>query len=133
MKKNSTRPFFPVIIFFVLVNGFLISGRSLLQKWSVDQEVLIVANLILAAVAIVSFLLGQRGLRSGNMQSFVRSIYLSFIVKFFILVAAAFIYIMVARKNVNKPALIASMCLYLVYTFFEVSILMKMAKEKKNE
>jgi hypothetical protein len=133
MKQNAARPLFPVILLFVLLNGFFISGRTLLEKWSIDREVLIVGNLILFVVTLLSFWLGQRGLRSGNVQAFIRSIYASFIVKFFIIAVAAFIYIIAVKKNVNRPALIACMCLYLVYTFLEVSILMKMAKEKKNE
>jgi hypothetical protein len=133
MKQNAARPLFPVILLFVLLNGFFISGRTLLEKWSIDREVLIVGNLILFVVTLLSFWLGQRGLRSGNVQAFIRSIYASFIVKFFIIAVAAFIYIVAVKKNVNRPALIACMCLYLVYTFLEVSILMKMAKEKKNE
>ncbi|HWC54892.1 MAG TPA: hypothetical protein VG676_15000 [Chitinophagaceae bacterium] len=133
MKQNAARPLFPVILLFVLLNGFFISGRTLLEKWSIDREVLIVGNLILFVVTLISFWLGQRGLRSGNVQAFIRSIYASFIVKFFIIAVAAFIYIVAVKKNVNRPALIACMCLYLVYTFLEVSILMKMAKEKKNE
>ncbi|HYM95053.1 MAG TPA: hypothetical protein VET23_12990 [Chitinophagaceae bacterium] len=133
MQKNSTRLFFPVILLFVLANSFFIGGRTLLEKWSVDPEILIVGNLILFIVTFISFWLGQRGLKSGNMQGFVRSIYSSFIIKFFVLIAAAFIYIMAAKKNVNKPALLACMALYLVYTFLEVSILMKLAKQKKNE
>ncbi|HVT85306.1 MAG TPA: hypothetical protein VHD35_08875 [Chitinophagaceae bacterium] len=133
MKQNATRPLFPVILLFIVLNGFFISGRTLLEKWSVDQEVLIVGNLILFVVTLLSFWLGWRGLRSGNVQAFVRSIYSSFIVKFFVIAVAAFIYIVAMKKNVNKPALIACMCLYLVYTFLEVSTLMKMAKQKKNE
>jgi Ca2+/Na+ antiporter len=133
MKQNAARPLFPVILLFVLLNAFFISGRTLLEKWSIDREVLIVGNLILFVVTLLSFWLGQRGLRSGNVQAFIRSIYASFIVKFFIIAVAAFIYIIAVKKNVNRPALIACMCLYLVYTFLEVSILMKMAKEKKNE
>ena len=133
MKQNATRLLFPVILLFVLLNIFFISGRGLLEKWSVDREVLIAGNLILFLVTLLSFWFGQRGLQSGNVQRFIRSIYYSFIVKFFILVVAAFIYIMAMKKNVNKPALIACMCLYLVYTFLEVSGLMKMAKQKKNE
>jgi Ca2+/Na+ antiporter len=133
MKQNAARPLFPVILLFVLLNAFFISGRTLLEKWSIDREVLIVGNLILFVVTLLSFWLGQRGLRSGNVQAFIRSIYASFIVKFFIIAVAAFIYIVAVKKNVNRPALIACMCLYLVYTFLEVSILMKMAKEKKNE
>ena len=133
MKQNATRPLFPVILLFVLLNSVFIFGRTFLEKWSVDRDVLIVGNLVLFIVTLLSFWLGQRGLRSGNVQAFVRSIYSSFIVKFFVIAAAAFVYIMVTKKNVNKPGLIACMCLYLVYTFLEVSILMKMAKQKKNE
>lgn len=133
MKQKTTRPLFPVILLFILLNGVFISARTVMEKWSVDREVLIVGNLILFVVTLLSFWLGQRGLRSGNVQAFVRSIYSSFIVKFFIIAVAAFIYIIAMKKNVNKPALIGCMGLYLVYAFLEVSILMKMAKEKKNE
>lgn len=132
MKQNATRPLFPVILLFVLLNSVFIFGRTFLEKWSVDRDVLIVGNLVLFIVTLLSFWLGQRGLRSGNVQAFVRSIYSSFIVKFFVIAAAAFVYIMVTKTNVNKPGLIACMCLYLVYTFLEVSILMKMAKQKKE-
>lgn len=132
MKQNTTR-LIPIILLFAIVNGFLLSGRSMLEKWSVDRDVLIIGNLLLFVVALLSFWLGQRGLHSNNVQSFIRSIYSSFIAKFFILIVAAFVYIMITKKNVNKPALIACMCLYLIYTFLEVSILMKMAKQKKNE
>jgi len=45
---------------------------------------------------------------------------------------AAFAYIMMEKKNVNKPALIICMGLYLVYTFVEVSSLQKLLKQKKN-
>ncbi|MFI5133577.1 MAG: hypothetical protein ACHQEB_04535 [Chitinophagales bacterium] len=132
MQKNSTRPFLPVIILFSVLNSFFIAGKNLLERWGTDQDVLIVGNLILFVVTFLSFLLGRRGLRSTNAQVFVRSVYASFIVKFFVLIAAAFIYIMMAKKNVNKPALFACMGLYLVYTFLEVSILMKLLKQKKN-
>src|SRR5574338_438839 len=131
MKQKTTRPLFPVILLFILLNGVFISARTVMEKWSVDREVLIVGNLILFVVTLLSFWLGQRGLRSGNVQAFVRSIYSSFIVKFFIIAIAAFIYIITMKKNVNKPALISVRVFYLVYAFLEVSILMKMAKEKK--
>lgn len=133
MKQNATSLLVPIILLFLIVNGFLLSGRTMLEKWSVDREVLIIGNLILFMVSLLSFWMGMRGLRSDNPHRFVRSVYSSFIAKFFILIIAAFVYIMIMKKNVNKPALIACMCLYLVYTFLEVSTLMKIAKQKKNE
>jgi hypothetical protein len=49
-----------------------------------------------------------------------------------VIAIAAFIYIQMAKKEVNKPALFACMGLYLVYTFIEISTLTKMLKQKKN-
>lgn len=104
----------------------------MLAKWGADQGVLIVGNIIVFAMIIISFFLLARSLRSSNAQAFVRAMYVSFLVKFFVLAIAAFVYIQVAKKEVNKPALFACMGLYLIYTFFEVSALMKFLKEKKN-
>ena len=132
MQKNFFRPLLPVTILFIVINGFCVSGRSILEKWNVDQSVLIIGNLVLFVVTFLSYWLGQRSLRTTNPQAMVRSVYASFMVKFFICIAAAFLYIMMAKKNLNKPALFICMGLYIVYTFFEVSILMKLSKQKKN-
>jgi hypothetical protein len=74
----------------------------------------------------------QRSLNSSNPQSFVRAMYGSFILKFFVLVIAAFAYIMLAKKDVNKQALFTCMGLYLIFTFIEISALTKKMKQKKN-
>ena len=56
----------------------------------------------------------------------------SIMIKMFLLVVVAFIYIAMYKKDLNKPALFISMGLYLVYTFMEVSALMKRLKQKTN-
>ena len=53
-------------------------------------------------------------------------------IKFFICAIAAFVYIMAAKKNVNKPGLFICMGLYIVYTSLEISSVMKLLKQKKN-
>jgi hypothetical protein len=132
MQKRSTPAFFPIAFLFIILSGFFVSGRSLLEKWEIDQNVLIIGNIILFAATSFSFWLGAHGLKTNNPQAIVRSVYGSFIVKFFILVIAAFVYIMITKKNVNKPALFICMALYVVYTFLEVRILLKLAKKKEN-
>jgi hypothetical protein len=116
----------------VFVSGFFVAGRSLLAKWDTDQGVLVWGNLLVFATVITSFLLLRKAIDSPNPQSFVRAMYGSFIIKFFVLALGAFIYIMVAKKDVNKPALFGCIGLYFVYTFFEINALMKLLKEKKN-
>ena len=132
MTKRRVKSFLPIVLIFVILNGFFIAGKSMLARWGVDQEVVIIGNLLLFVISIVSFLLGLRGLKNPNPHAFVRSVYTSMMLKLFLCIIAAFIYIAMYRDNLNKPALFICMGLYLVYTFMEVSILMKLLKEKSQ-
>jgi hypothetical protein len=47
-------------------------------------------------------------------------------------IIAAFIYIMLAKKNVNKPALGVCAGLYIIYTVLETTRLTRLLRTKKN-
>ena len=132
MNKDLLRLLRPLLIIFILINAFAITGNNWLEKNSVDQSVLIAGNLLLFLVSLTAFLITYRSLRSSNPQAFVRAMYGSFMIKFFLIAIVAFIYIMIARKNVNKPGLIACGVLYIVYTVLETGALMKLLKQRKN-
>lgn len=132
MTPNNWASLRPLIFVFLILNTFLIAGKSWLVKKGLDQDVLIAGNLLLFGVSLLSFILTRRSLRSDNPHVFVRAIYTSFIVKFFVLAAGAFIYISVAGAGVSKASLFSSMGLYAVYTFLEVSALLRLLKQKKN-
>jgi len=131
MQKKQ-RPFLSIVILFIVLNAFFVTGKGLLDKWSVDQAVLIVGNLILFVITAISFFISVRGLKNPNPHAFVRSVYGSVMIKFFVFAIAAFIYIQSAKAAVNKPALIVCMGLYLVYTFLEVSVLTKLLRKKAD-
>lgn len=133
MVKRKFKSFIPVVFFFIVLNAFFISGKNMLARWGADQDVMIIGNLLLFIITLLSFLLAQKGLKNPNPHAFVRSVYSSMMIKLFICIIAAFIYISMYRDNLNKAALFTCMGLYLVYTFMEVSILMKLLKEKTNE
>src|SRR4051812_40893532 len=114
MKQSKLAAIRPILILFVVLTGFFISGRSFLAKRNIDQEVLIAGNLLLVTVTVISYLLFIRSIKSTNPNAFVRAMYGSFILKFFVIALAAFIYIMVTKSSVNKGALIVCMILYLV-------------------
>lgn len=126
MRKNKS--LLPVTLFFVFLNTFFIAGKNILARWNADQGVLIIGNVLLFLITIASFLIAQRGLKNKNPHAFVRSVYSSVLLKLFICAAVAFAYIIIFKKELNKPALFACMGLYLVYTFLEVSILTKMLR-----
>ncbi len=130
--RSRRKIFFPIIFLFIILNTLFISGRSFLERWGADQEVLIIGNLLLFIIFLMSFFVGQRGLKSTNPNVFVRSVYGSMMIKLFICIITAFIYISIYKKDLNKPALFTLMGLYLVYTFIEVATLTKMSKQKAN-
>lgn len=129
---RNRKPWIPLLLLFIFLNSFFLLGKSFLNKQGVDHLVLIGGNLILFIATALSFYISQRSLVSTNPRSSVGSLYGSFMAKFFIIAIAAFVYIMVAKKGLNKPALFICMGLYLVYTFVEVSSLQKLLKQKKN-
>jgi hypothetical protein len=132
MGKNKFNGFMPVVLLFIAINVLFVTGRHLFEKWNVDLNVALVGNIILVFITLFSFLLAKRGLNNSNPHAFVRSVYSSVMLKLFVCLIAAFVYISIYKSNLNKPALFICMGLYLVYTFLEVSILMKMLKQKKN-
>ena len=131
MRRNRS-PLFPIIIFFILLNALFLAAKNFLERSGFDQSVLIIGNLVLFAATLVSFVFAKQGLTSENPQAFVRSVYMSIMIKLFVCLIAALIYIFLFRKHLNRPALFTCMGLYLIYTFIEVSVLTKMLKEKKN-
>lgn len=128
MTRSRIRDFVPVILLFIVLNGLFTAGRSLLDRFGADQSVLIGGNLLLFVITFFSFLMAQRGLRDPNPNRFVRGVYSGILIKLFACMIAALAYIAINKTNLNKPALFTVMGLYLVYTFLEVSVLMKMLK-----
>jgi hypothetical protein len=132
MDQRKKAPFLPIIIVFVILNAVLITGRAWLAKKGIEQDVLIIGNLLIALVSVLSIVLTRRSFKSPNPHVFVRAVYSGFIIKFFVLAAAALIYIVLSGNNVSRPAIFSCMALYVIYSFIEVSALLRLLKQKKN-
>jgi hypothetical protein len=132
MNKKLFQSITPLLGVFIAVSGIVGLTKTWIIEKGVDPSVLLSGNFVLLLVSLAAFLLTNKALRSANPQAFVRAMYSSFIIKFFVLAITAFVYIMVAKKNVNKPGLIACAGLYIIYTGIETRALMKMLKQKKN-
>jgi hypothetical protein len=130
MRRNNA--LMPVIVLFVVLNALFLTGKNFLERNGFDQGVLIVGNLILFAVTLLSFWVSLRTLKSADPNKFVRGAMINTMLKLFICAIAAFVYIFSFRDQLNKPALFTCMGLYFIYTFFEVSILTRILKGKKN-
>lgn len=132
MNRSNFRMFRPVIAFFAILSALVVVGRNFFERYNIDGDVVLAGNLLLFLITLLSFYMGVKGMKHPNPHAFVRSLYSSIMIKLFLCIIAAFIYIAVYQKDLNKPALFICMGLYLVYTFIEVSILMKMLRHKES-
>lgn len=122
----------PLVIVFLITAVLIFIFREFLESRGFDWQVLSGGNLIVYLVTAISMHLLSKGLNAPGTNAFLRNAYGGIMVKLFACAGAAFIYIWVSGKNLNKPALFASMFLYLVYTFVELSVIMKESNAKKN-
>lgn len=122
----------PLVAVFLITAGLIFIFRRLLETMGFNWQVLSGGNLFIYLTTAVSMHLLHKGLNAPETNAFLRNAYGGIMVKLFACAGAAFIYILVAGKNLNKPALFGSMFLYLVYTFVELSVVMKSSNAKKN-
>lgn len=132
MNKKFLQSARPLIFVFIFLNAIFLFAKNFLEKNGIDHEVLILGNLVLFLVSFTAFVITHKSLGVANPNAFVRAMYGSFLIKFFVVAIVAFIYIMIARKTVNKPGLLIGAGLYIVYTSIETRSLLKLLKHKKN-
>ncbi len=132
INKRKRAPYFSIILLFLFSNAFFLTGRRWLEKIYVDTDVLIIGNCILFVATLLSFYLYSRSLKNNQPHQFLKYIYGGMFLKMLICLIAAFIYIASLGKDVNKAAIFGCMFLYFLYTFVEVSILLRLSKEQKN-
>ncbi|MBC7850104.1 MAG: hypothetical protein H7Y31_10225 [Chitinophagaceae bacterium] len=132
VNTTGLKAFRPIILTFIFLNGGIFATRSLLAKYNISADVLLAGNLILFVAIAVSFYFYYRSLQDNRATAILRMVYLGMFVKLLLCIFSAFIYIMMTGKNVNKGGIVGCLVLYVLYTAMEISILMKVSKQKKN-
>ncbi|RYF92478.1 MAG: hypothetical protein EOO00_07225 [Chitinophagaceae bacterium] len=122
----------PIYIIFAVVSLLCLVIPGQLNDWGINANVLLIGNIILLAATLISFVFYRRSLGNDHAPFFMRMIYSAMFTKMLICIFSAFIYIVAYKKNVSKGAIFACMFLYFVYTFVELSMVMKLSKQKKN-
>jgi len=128
--SSASKALITVVYFFLLVNVLIFAMQSFRPGLGVNYTVLYIGNLLLFLVGSISVQMTVKALTDKNTQVFLRMIYGSFLLKFFVFATAAFIYISRFKKDLNKPALFSCLGLYILYTVIEVRAAMKQSKKK---
>ena len=121
----------PIVGLFILVQSLINLFGARIVAAGVDKDVLAIGNLFVFLITLISLIVITKGLAEVKTMSFIRSVYMSFIAKFFLVIAVVLIYALTV-KNINTGAVLASMGLYLVYTFLEVRALLTHMKRNTD-
>jgi hypothetical protein len=130
--KTVQKLLLPLILLFLLFNSFFLVGKGLLDKWGMQYEFLIIANLIFFIISIIAFLMQKKALQNTNPNVFIRSVMGGMLVKMAICIAAVAVYAIAFKDNFSSNSILAAMFLYLVYLGVEVAVATKLSRQKNG-
>ena len=110
------RRFFPVIVLFIIINVLFLVFKNPLESADYSVNFILIANVLLFFLTWLVFFILGRDATASNVHRFMRGIYSSFLLKMFVIVGALSIFIVSTGSEVNKPAILISMGLYILYT-----------------
>jgi uncharacterized membrane protein len=128
--KEKRKFLIPLLLIFIICNGFFISAKNLLLKWGLDNDVLIIANLLFCILTLITFFIQQKALHNANPNVFVRSVMGGMMIKMFACIIAIFVYWFSMKEKFSKATVIAAMVMYLIYLVAEVSLVTKLNRRK---
>ena len=120
----------PLLLVFIICNGFFISAKTLLAKWGIDNGVLIIANSLFLLLALITFFVQQKALQNKNPNVFVRSVMAGMMIKMFSCIIAIFVYWFLMKDKFSKASVGAAMLVYLIYLVVEVKMITKLNRQK---
>jgi len=123
-------PFFAA---FVLINSILLIWEQHFINVKIDPWVVFVANCLLLAISTLNLAMHIKSVNNKNPNVAIRSVMLATLLKLFILVGAALIYLFLAGKDRSTYAILVSMVLYIIYTVMEVRIASKINQDNDAE
>ena len=123
--KQLTRP---LLVLFVIINTLLIVFRSRMEAKKIDVDVTIVANLLLFIVTIINLYFQSKNLQNPNSAAVIRGVMAGTFLKLMILAASVIIYLVAAGEGRSINAVFVGMGLYVIYTWLEVRLSLKLKR-----
>ncbi len=128
--NSQKKLMFPLLALFLILSGFFLTTKTLLSKWGIDHQVLIIANILFFVVSLLVFLMQKKALYHTNPNVFVRSVMAGMLIKMGVCVFAVILYRLLAGKGVSKVSVFTAMFVYLLYLGVEVAVITKLNKQK---
>ena len=126
----SFKTVLPLVITFLVLTVIIFAGNIFYKEKGIDYLVLMGGNGLFFLISLFVFRMQYRALYNSNPNVFIRTVMGGMIIKVFACVIAVVAYYLISKPAFNKPAVYASMVIYIVYLVVEVRTIMKLNKTK---
>ena len=130
MKKNLFSLLLPLFIAAILIATMTAAGSEWLLNKKINPVVVQAANLILLITSCLNIFFQKRNLQQPNPQAVMRGIIGATMVKLFFLASLVLVYIIAAGEKRSVYAVIVSMGCYIVYSWIETRISLRLKSVK---
>lgn len=130
MEKSTKSWVLPLAVLYVLVDLALYPLQSFFATHKVNTMVVLGANTVLFAATVLNIVFQEKNLNNPNPAAVIRGVMAGTFLKLFALAATAMIYLLAAGVNRSVNAVFIGMGLYIVYTWLEVRITLRMKPKK---
>jgi FtsH-binding integral membrane protein len=126
----SFKTVFPLFITFVFITVLVLAAMLFYPGKGIDLMVVMAANCLFFLISLLVFRMQYQAMYNANPNVFIRSVMSGMIIKVFGCVIAVVAYYFISGTAFNKPAVYASMVIYIIYLVVEVRTIMKLNKTK---
>lgn len=120
----------PILIVFLLISVIFLAASSFWESHNIKTGVVLIANGILFIATVLNLYFQFRNLSNPNPNAIIRGIMAGMFLKLFVLAGAVLIYLIAAGDARNVNAVFVGMGLYIVYTWLEVRISLRLNPRK---
>ena len=121
---------FPLFISFLVLTAIIFAANIFYADKGIDYAVVMGGNCLFFLISLFVFRMQYLAMYNTNPNVFIRSVMGGMLIKVFACVITVVAYYFISAAAFNKPAVYASMVIYIVYLVVEVKTIMKLNKTK---
>lgn len=130
MEQKDRKWMLPFLGIYLLITVVSFSLGSFFAEKQINIFVVLAANTILLAFSLLNLSFQQKNINNPNSAAVIRGLMAGTFLKLMGLAAAALIYLVAAGAKRSVNAVFIGMGLYIVYTWLEVRVSLRMKPKK---
>jgi uncharacterized protein YacL len=126
----SFKTVLPLFITFFGLTIIIFAANIFFADKGIDYAVVMGSNCLFFLISLFVFRMQYLAMYNSNPNVFIRSVMGGMLIKIFVCVIGVAVYYFISGPLFNKPAVYASMVIYIIFLVVEVRTIMKLNKTK---